>query len=388
MKMRKLLILFGAPGSGKSEACKQLEKLSEGNIIIVKKQTTRPKRVTDGSDIECVDKISNENDFRYSQYGFDYGFSSKNIWQAFLLNKSVAVIVNDIRTIKQLNKSFGSLSQNIYIHSNIERDKIQSIAKLRYPNMSNEFLVKDIEKRIEKIKSIHRKYISNTYLFDSSVINIYNENSIESIKELNIQLAQIYNKRPEERNMYNSTARILIIAGGSFAGKDELVRALIQIEPSKVIAYQKGTTRPKTSIDNNELCHLKKLNDNYDITYLKNGYKYGLSSNKIWSVLSEKKIVLIVLSELEAIKKVKAEFDNICSVIYLHSNIDFDELEHAKKTLNKVEFKNREKSIDELRRSYIENINLFDHVLLNTSESEDLYDQAFNILDYYLGNNT
>ena len=48
------------------------------------------------------------------------------------------------------------------------------------------------------------------------------------------------------------------------------------------------------------------------------------------------------------------------------------------------EFNKRLSSTKELREIYINNMNTFNHVLLNTSESEDLYDQAFNILDFYL----
>lgn len=386
--MRKLLILFGAPGSGKSEACKQLNYISDGNVIIVKKQTTRPQRVTDGDDVECVESVSSEYDFRYSQYGYDYGFSSKFIWDAFKQDKSVVVIVNDIRAIKQLNRTFGSLSQNIYLHSNIERDRIRSIAKKRYPNKKGSFLTKDIDKRIEKIKTIHRKYISNTYLFDNSIINIYKENNKETLQDLRSQLKQIHFKKHEERNIYSSTARILIVAGGSFAGKDELINAMILVEPNKVVAYRKGTTRPIIKSDRNELKHLKSLVKEYNVIYKKNSYEYGLSYKEIWSLLSQKKIVLIVLSDLEAIQQLKVEFDNICSVIYLHSNIDKTELEKARETLTKSEFEKRKLSIEELRKSYVNNINHFDHVLLNTSEEEDLYDQAFNILDFYLGTNS
>jgi hypothetical protein len=92
-----------------------------------------------------------------------------------------------------------------------------------------------------------------------------------------------------------------------------------------------------------------------------------------------------VLSDLPAIKAIKEEFIDICTVIYLHANLDPDELEIERGRLSKAEFSKRKISAAELRSIYIKNMNAFDHVLLNTSEPEDLYDQAFNILDYYLG---
>jgi len=384
--MEKVFILFGAPGSGKSTSCDILKKISNNQIQIIQKESTRPSRYSDSFEIKEVDTISSRCDFRYSQYGYDYGFSSQDIWESLNSNKSIVVIVNDIRTIKLLKRKFGNLAHTIYIHSNIDRTKIKNISKKRYPDTDDKFLLIDIEKRIEKTKTIHRKYIENTYLFDTSIVNIFKEG--EEPKELELQLKQIYNKEVFNKSSLGSTCRIIIIAAGSFAGKDDLVNAMIHIEPSKTTAYQKGTTRPKKSGDNDELKHFDgKLPNLYDLTYEKNGYQYGLSTKELWSELAQEKIVLIILSDLELIKSLKQKFNQICSVIYLHANIDKEELEKAREELSKEEFDKREKSIAELHEVYVNNMNVFDHVLLNTSESEDLYEQAFNILDHYLDGN-
>jgi guanylate kinase len=380
--MEKVFVLFGSPGSGKSVACNILNKISQCNVI--QKESTRPRRKTDGSEIKYVMTISKKCDFRYSQYGYNYGYSSQDIWVSLKSNKSVALIVNDIRTIKLLKKKFGNLIHTIYIHSNIDRGKIQNISKERYPDADEKFLLVDTERRIEKIKTIHRKYIENTYLFDTSIVNIFEKD--EEPKELQLQLEQSYKKELAAKTSFGSTCRIIIIAAGSFAGKDNLVNAMIHIEPNKVTAYQKGTTRPKKTDDNNELKHYKseQLPDSYDLIYEKNGYQYGISTLGLWNELSQEKIVLIVLSDLKLINSLKHKFNQICSVIYLHANIDKEELENARNELSREEFDKREKSIAELHEIYVNNMNVFDHVLLNTSESEDLYEQAFNILDHYV----
>jgi guanylate kinase len=382
--MEKVFILFGSPGSGKSVACDILSKISQCNII--QKESTRPKRKTEGSEIKHVKAISKRCDFRYSQYGFDYGFSSQDVWASLNDKKSIVVIVNDIRTIKLLKQKFGNLTYTIYIHSNIDREKIEKVIKERDPSADEKFLVRDTERRIEKIKTIHRKYIENTYLFDTTIINIFEEN--KKPIELKLQLQQIYNKEVVKSSL-GSTCRMIIIAAGSFAGKDDLVNAMIQIEPNKVAFYQKGTTRPKMPDDKNELKHFdsKQLPDTYDFIYEKNSYQYGLSTKGLWNELSREKIVLIVLSDLELIKSLKRKFNQICSVIYLHANIDKEKLEKARAEMSAEEFDKREKSSVELHEIYVNNINVFDHVLLNTSESEDLYEQAFNILDHYLDGN-
>ena len=383
----KVLILFGAPGSGKSESCNLLNKITNNKLKVLQKETTRPARTTDSSEILSVEKISKDCDIRYNQYGYEYGFSSKLIWKHLAKGNSVIVIVNDIRTIKILNKKFGSLTQNIYIHSNIDREKITKIAIERYKDKPSDFLNKDIDRRIEKIKTIHRKYIENTYLFHTSIINLYEEIDYnKSILELETQLKQAYLKNISCTHFSGSTSRIIIVAGGSFSGKDDLVNAMVQIEPEKTLLYQKGTTRPKKEDDKNELIHSPpKLAKKYNIQYEKNGYRYGLSTKEIWNKLAKQKIVLIVLSDLESILELKKDFNNICTVIYLHANIDKEEMTIAKQNMDKSEFEKRERSIKELHTTYTHNMDIFNHVLLNTSESEDLYDQAFNILDFYLG---
>jgi guanylate kinase len=383
--MEKVFILFGSPGSGKSVACNILNKISRCDVV--QKESTRPERKTDGAEIKHVKTISKKCDFRYSQYGYDYGFSSQDIWSSLKEKKSIVLIVNDIRTIKLLKRKFGNLAYTIYIHSNIDREKIEKMVKKRYSDADEKFLVQDTERRIEKIKTIHRKYIEYTYLFDTAIINNFIEN--EEPKELELQLKQIHNKEASIKSPLGSTCRIIIIAAGSFAGKDDLVNAMIHIEPNKVTAYQKGTTRPKQSDDKNELKHFsaEKLPDTYDLIYEANNYQYGISTIGLWNELAREKIVLIVLSDLNLIKSLKQKFNQICSVIYLHANTDKDELEKARKVMSSDVFSKREKSIAKLHEIYVNNMNIFDHVLLNTSESEDLYEQAFNILDHYLDGN-
>jgi guanylate kinase len=197
-------------------------------------------------------------------------------------------------------------------------------------------------------------------------------------------LEQLHDKASSYKTFFGSTARLIVVAGASFSGKDDLVNAMIQIEPAKTLLYQKGTTRPKKDGDKGELLHLKELGDEYDVRYDKNGYTYGLSTHDIWQSLSQQKIVLIVLSDLDSIVKLKKEFHDICTVLYLHANINEEEMEKAKKDMSDDEFSKRLNSTKELRETYVKHMNVFNHVLLNTSESEDLYDQAFNILDFYL----
>lgn len=374
-----LYIYFGAPGSGKSTALEYLKKIKDVNIEVMPKETTRPRRDTDTFEVVNVKKISKDKDIRYSQYGVEYGASVSSIWSCFSSDKSAAIIINDIRTIKLLKQKFGALAKTIYIHSNIDKEKMIDLILKRFPNKSEKELNQEMEKRINKITTIHRKYIENTALFDYTILNT------KSISHLNTQIVNLVKDKKRNEIESRSHVRIFVIAGAVSSGKKDLVNAMSLMEKSRVVSYKKVTTRPKNIGDKDDLRHISGISKKFNVTYEKQGHKYGISTSEIWELLSKGKIVLLVASDNDTIEKIVDEFGDICTVLYLHANYNIDVIKRdlQKKDLSESEIKKRLSGIDELYKIYVENMKLFDHVLLNTSEPEDLYDQAFNILDNY-----
>lgn len=53
---------------------------------------------------------------------------------------------------------------------------------------------------------------------------------------------------------------------------------------------------------------------------------------------------------------------------------------------SKGEAEVRLKEIEKVHKDYVENIAGFDHVLLNTTYPEDLYDQMLELLEYHCKN--
>ncbi len=386
--MQRLYILFGAPGSGKTFALDYLASQRDDSFRIVTKETTRAPRRTDKADIRPVVQISEDCDFRYSQYGHEYGFSSKEIWRCFSGGMNAAVIANDVRTIRLLKRRFGPLARSVYIHSNINRQLLTRLMKERYPSRDADELDRDLTRRIEKIKTVHRKYIENTSAFDYTILNVYDEPTAQTAQRFYCQVDNIAKDNSLERRRRRSSVKIFIIVGGSFSGKDELVVAMQEMEGERIVNYRKAATRPRREGDKGELRHFKRIPKRFNNTYTKQGFSYGISSEELWESLADNKVNLLVVSDFSAIERVVTEFGSICTTIYLHANFDFDEIRQAmlKQGIPDNEVGDRIAFIQELQDVYVERMPSLDHVLLNTAEPEDLYDQAFNIVDFYRGN--
>lgn len=192
-----------------------------------------------------------------------------------------------------------------------------------------------------------------------------------------------------------------------------------------------------------DVTHLSqnRMEKKCDIMYEINNNKYGVSSEEILKGLDVGSLI-IILSDIRAIKMLKKKIEaggHIVKVIYLLSKLDsvqefnktwekriFDHLSDdgkedlvritedkirkcISKYLNKRNMgslncisaatdlcesitsclpdsessKQRAEKIRLMFRQYVENIKLFDHVILNTTSLDDLYRQAKNIILHY-----
>lgn len=380
----RVYVFFGAPGSGKSTALKHLH--GDKPIRVIEKETTRPRRDDDGEDIKCVKAVADDCDIRYYSYRYEYGFRTSDIWSAFELGENAGIIVNDIRTLRILKQRFGVLAVIIYVHSNVDPDRLREIMAQRHPLKTPEELEIDLQRRIGKINTIHRKYIENTALFDSTILNLYVEGNKESRAALSRQLDNLMASEPPTSRGERSPVRIFLLVGASSSGKDELVTAMQSIEPRRIQNYAKGTTRPKRGDDRGELRHFgSDLPDQFDIVYVRQTHKYGIASNELWRNLANGQISLLVVSDSKTIELLLGRFGRVCTIIYLHANFNSNEMRKrmTEESLSDDEIDKRLQAVEELQQLYVRSTTLFQHVLLNTGEPEDLFDQAFNILDHY-----
>lgn len=376
--MAKVYFLLGASCSGKTTCLHELK--NSYHFELITKETTRARRSDDGGEIDCVEKISITCDIRYTQYEVEYGFNSKEAWFHLSKNKDCALVVNDIRSLKILKNMFGGACRCIYLHSNVSARDI--VIQESHREIGRQTSAASLtENRVERIKTIHRKYIENIYIFDYVVLNV------GSKEDLFLQLKNIVGSPSSNILEHKTSARIFVVCGSTVSGKNELAKSMQHVQRTNIEAYIKFTNRPKRNGDSDQLRHVssKELQEKSNLTYDKQGYEYGISSAELWGRLSDGYIQILVLNDLDALQKMKSEFGGLCTTLFLHSNLQSDEIERHLLScgLSAREVSKRVSVANELSKSFTERAFLFDHVLLNTTAIEDLYDQAFAILDHY-----
>lgn len=182
---------------------------------------------------------------------------------------------------------------------------------------------------------------------------------------------------------------IFLIVGASGAGKGTLLRALRDMGQRHVVIIPKQTTRAPKATDGDEMVSVyprKKVDPEFDVKYRNYLNEYGICSAEIWENVKTSKFQVLIVSNLKAIKELYHRFGPLIKLIYLYSPIREEGLEKHQKDIaaeDTDEIAVRKSKIEVVHGYYIDNITMFDHVLLNTQEPEDLSDQIFRLFQYY-----
>jgi hypothetical protein len=185
-----------------------------------------------------------------------------------------------------------------------------------------------------------------------------------------------------------SNPRVYIIAGNPGSGKDRLIRAIHDFKLYQTAIVPKHTTRKRRLNDGEEIICPKDIGYNIakcDIRYNQFNNTYGIDTTIIWKGLAGKINQVVVVSHLGAITKLRNIFRELIVMIYTHSYLNADQYR-----VDELNYGNDKHYVDlrvdnysESFEMYINNITKFDHVILNSELSEDLYDQLFRIFRVY-----
>jgi guanylate kinase len=185
MKNKNLFfVLYGASGSGKSTIL-DLVKSNKG-CSIHQKDTTRPSRENESSietpELRFQKKLVPANyAFIYKQYGYFYGVRSDLLEKATKNHELHFIIINDIKAIKQFKNKFPQ-SVVLYVHC----DPIKIPERI----MKRDGLV--LETRKKRMKQQYLDFIKNNTLFDFTIINLWD---IESIKKQIFNIIDLYKNK-------------------------------------------------------------------------------------------------------------------------------------------------------------------------------------------------
>jgi guanylate kinase len=184
-----------------------------------------------------------------------------------------------------------------------------------------------------------------------------------------------------------TSPHLFVLVGASGSGKDLLIRAIDTMGLRYVDIVPKHTTRARRDDDGDEMICFDDANydlESCDIQYENYSDQYGIQSERIWQGLEANRFQVIVVSPINAIKKLQKIFGNLMILVYVHSQVSAEE--YRQEAIQYGEISYVEKRTDEYLLAfdvYLRYFLAFNHVLIYTGLDEDLYDQLFRLFRAY-----
>lgn len=266
--------------------------------------------------------------------------------------------------------------------------------------------------RAEKIRAFHTRYIDNITLFDHVILN-YTEGSPE---EMTLQALNIIKGKNSDQSQIKATYHppIFIVAAASGSGKGTMMEMLSLIGSDRVSITSKIAQRDLKDNDKQDgmlaigkpglppkewpewpswwskrmvNAALKgEIPPEYDLTWEFHGKttRYGVSKSEISNNIKTGAPQIFV-SNIGQFNRFKKLYGDRVVFLYLYRLVSMEEMKKWHKSLHDDPSvaEARTKEISDVHINYMKNIHEFDHVLLNTTRPEDLYDQIFQLLEYY-----
>lgn len=340
------------------------------------KFTTRARRKDDDESIINVDKIPDECDYVYEQYGEKYGISSRMLLEYLQQGKIPIVIINDAETIEKLQKKFGISMKSYFIHrERPSREKlIQIYNKTR--GIANPDI---IEKRYQTAMKIYSMYTDNIGLFDNIILN-----TAEGFDEVTRIVEQLFDENSEQRRLSGLYAnKIFVIAGGPGFGKKLLIQRANRVG---CLQIQKHSDRQRNSNDGSEMIFKGEPNyhlEDCKLQYENFGDNYGIDILPIWkNLIMTDKHQILTCSKVETLRDLKAIFHEAIISIYVHSEMNIEEYIKAEqqKGSSREYIQNRANEYYTAHRNYAEHFNEYDKSFLYTGSERELMMQFAGVL--------
>lgn len=185
-----------------------------------------------------------------------------------------------------------------------------------------------------------------------------------------------------------NTSFIITLTGPSMSGKsyvmkkiqleqDVLLSQSIYFEPVRVTKYTTRSYRIEEIRQKNlgeqvDVESVAEIPENCNLIYRTYGKEYGISLECLNDFLNDGKSPVIVINDVRVVEELKAHFPGRVLSLFLFRKIpekkDFESVSASRGNVAKKEQQQRYEKAISIYRTYIENITLFDRVILNVKD--------------------
>jgi guanylate kinase len=387
----RLYIISGSAGSGKTELLSLIKNQTTFKAVVAPKYSTRDERKGKFDDIRHVDRINDEDyTFVYPMNNYTYGIKAEEIADLLGQGCNVFIILSDLRIVEEVKHFFGSIAVSLYIYRNLSTYQLKKILEEReiargIKQDDTVPFARQKQTRLNRLYLMQRQYVDNITLFDHVILNT---SKPQYLLQQVTKLAEGYEKRLVHKDMKGPV--IFLIAAAPGAGKRTLMSAMYDLGRRSITVVEKATTRPKHDDDGEEIYHVDEIDPNkFDINYTYHDQYtgYGIETARMWQNLSKGRSQILI-TNMQQFQKFREKFGPLVVCVYLHATLTRKQLKQlfelqVKRHGDKEKAKQKVKEHNNIHQDYIDNIAEFQHVLLNTLEKEDFWEQMLRLIRFY-----
>ena len=177
---------------------------------------------------------------------------------------------------------------------------------------------------------------------------------------------------------------VITITGPSRAGKSTTVAYLQKCanEDFRPRLVRKYTTRLPRRDEKDDEVRCGGIPPECDLVYEQYGRRYGLESRTLFEAIADGQSPIVILNDVRAVEDVRNFFRERVRSIFIFRHDPASEAYHQELTRwrDELDADVRFEKAQTIYRIFIENIHLFDHVIINSGTFEELEMQVRQIV--------
>lgn len=175
-------------------------------------------------------------------------------------------------------------------------------------------------------------------------------------------------------------ARLITITGPTGSGKSTLLKDLLALADDRFqpVVVSKYSTRPPRPSDGSEVISVETIPPSCDLVYEQYRVRYGLEKRTLLELLCQQRTPIVILNDIRVVEDIRRHFGRIVRSAYVYRkapSLDAFTALATERSADQTEYTTRFRKAQAIHRIYIENISIFDWVILNVGSRQRMKTQ-------------